>query len=184
MKNMIMKTALGLFVVGAMACVSAAQAADTSLQAECQQARSDLLKTDPTMQKFFSESSGYALFPNVGKGGFIVGGAHGKGLVFQQTNVVGQATMSQGSVGAQIGGQTFAEIIFFQTPKALDDFKSGKFEMSAEVSAVAAKEGASAAANYKNGVAVFTLPKKGLMAQASIGGQKFKFEPIAMPTGR
>jgi lipid-binding SYLF domain-containing protein len=99
--------------------------------------------------------------------------------------VIGQATLTQASIGAQVGGQKFAEIIFFETPAALDDFKSGKFEMNAEVSAVAAKEGASKAANYKRGVVVFTLPKSGLMVQASIGGQKFKFEPETLePTGR
>jgi len=99
--------------------------------------------------------------------------------------VIGQATLTQGSFGAQVGGQTFAELIIFQTPAALEDFKTGKFEMSAEVSAVAAAEGASKTADYKRGVAVFTLPKKGLMVSASIGGQKFKFEPEAIePTGR
>src|SRR6185369_8091334 len=93
------------------------------------------------------------------------------------------ASMTQATIGAQIGGETFAEVIFFETPAALNDFKASQFELSAEVSAVAAKEGASKAAHYKNGVAVFTLPKKGLMAQASIGGQKFKFESLE-PTGR
>jgi lipid-binding SYLF domain-containing protein len=82
-----------------------------------------------------------------------------------------------------VGGQSFAEIICFETQQAVDDFKTGKFEMSAEVSAVAASEGASKAAKYKNGVAVFTLPKKGLMFSASVGGQKFKYEPLT-PTGR
>jgi lipid-binding SYLF domain-containing protein len=163
----------------------AVHAAEDDLRAECQQAVSDLLRTDAGLQKFMNDSAGYAVFPNVGKGGLIVGGAHGKGCVYAKTNYIGQATMTQASIGAQVGGQTFAEVIFFETPAALEDFKSGKFEMSADVSAVAVKEGASAAANYKQGVAVFTLPKKGLMAQAAVGGQKFKFEPATMePTGR
>ena len=152
--------------------------ADDELQANSQQAVADFLKTDPTMKRFFDESAGYAVFPDVGKGGLIVGGARGKGLVYERTNLVGQATMTQGSVGAQVGGQTFAEIIFFENPVALDDFKAGKLEMSAEVSAVAAAEGTSRTARYKMGVVVFTLPKKGLMVQASVGGQKFKFEPL------
>jgi lipid-binding SYLF domain-containing protein len=114
-----------------------------------------------------------------------VGGAHGKGLVYEKTTLVGQATLTQASVGAQVGGQTFAELIFFETPAALQDFKAGKFEMSAEVSAVAAAEGASKSADYKKGVAVFTLPKSGLMVSASIGGQKFKYEAeVPQPTGR
>jgi len=169
-----------LAVFGMIAVLSAftAQAAD-DLRKEAQQAVADFLKADSTMKTLIDQSAGYAVFPNVGKGGLVVGGAHGDGLVYEKSNVTGKASMTQASIGAQAGGQTFAEIILFETPAALEDFKGGKFEMSAEVSAVAAAEGASKAANYKKGIAVFTLPKKGLMAQASIGGQKFKFEPIA-----
>jgi lipid-binding SYLF domain-containing protein len=159
--------------------------AEDDLRADSQQAVADFLKTDSTLQTFFDKSAGYVIFPDVGKGGFIVGGAHGKGLVYQKTKLIGQATLTQASVGAQVGGQTFAELIFFETPAALEDFKGGKFEMSAEVSAVAAAEGASKSADYKKGVAVFTLPKKGLMVSASIGGQKFKYEAeVPQPTGR
>jgi lipid-binding SYLF domain-containing protein len=169
-----------LAVFGMIAALSAytAQAAD-DLQKRSQEAVAAFLKVDPTLKTFIDGSAGYAVFPHVGKGGLIVGGAHGEGQVFEKGNVTGKAKMTQASIGAQVGGQTFAEIIFFETPAALDDFKGGKFEMSAEVSAVAAAEGASKAAKYKRGVAVFTLPEKGLMVQASIGGQKFKFEPIA-----
>ena len=177
-------------MVSAVVCVvavlstSVARADDENLRTETQQAMADFKKTDSTLQQFIDNSAGYAVFPSVGKGGFIVGGAHGKGLVYQRDKVIGdkvigKATVTQASIGAQVGGQTFDEIIVFETPEALNDFKSEKYEMNAELSAVAAKEGASAAAQYKKGVAVFTLPKKGLMAQASVGGQKFKFEPIA-----
>jgi lipid-binding SYLF domain-containing protein len=163
----------------------AARAAEEDLRTESQQAISDFKRADSTLNTFFDKSSGYAVFPGVGKGGFIVGGARGKGLVYATNSVIGQATMTQASIGAQAGGQSFAEVIFFETPGALADFTTGKFEMSAEVSAVVAAEGASKAAKYKNGVAVFTLPKKGAMVQASIGGQKFKFEPEPLqPTGR
>lgn len=158
--------------------LTAAKAAE-ELAGESQQAIANFQKADSTLKTFFDNSAGYAVFPNVGKGGLIVGGAHGKGLVYEKGGVIGQASMSQASIGAQAGGQSFAEVIFFESPEALENFKSGKFEMSAEVSAVAAAEGASKAARYKQGVAVFTLPKKGLMVQASVGGQKFKFEPIA-----
>jgi len=159
--------------------------ADEDLRTESQLALANFQKADSGLQKVFDNAAGYALFPSVGKGGLIVGGAHGKGLVYEKTNIIGQATLTQASIGAQVGGQTFAEIIFFETPTALEDFKSGKFEMSAEASAVAVKEGASASAAYKQGVAVFTLPKAGLMVSASVGGQKFKFDPeIPQPTGR
>jgi lipid-binding SYLF domain-containing protein len=183
MKSKIRYTASAFFL--AVLSTSIVQAADEDLPAECKQAIADFQKADSTLQTFFTNSAGYAVFPGVGKGGFVVGGARGKGLVFEANKAVGKATMTQASIGAQVGGQEFAEVIFFETPAALEDFKAGKFEMSAEVSAVAAAEGASKAAKYKHGVAVFTLPKKGLMVQASIGGQKFKYEPQALqPTGR
>lgn len=148
------------------------------LQGEVQEAIQTFQTRDSTMKPFFNDAVGYAVFPNVAKGGLIVGGAHGDGLVYQKGATIGKASVSQASVGAQIGGQAFAEVIFFETQAALDDFKAGKFEMSAEVSAVAAAEGAAKAAKYTQGVAIFTLPKKGLMAQASIGGQKFKYTPL------
>jgi len=161
-----------------------AQAIDAQLRTASQQAITNFLKADTTLTSFITNSAGYAVFPDVGKGGFIVGGARGKGVVYEKENIIGQATMTQATVGAQVGGQSFSEIIFFETPEALNDFKTGKFEMRAEVSAVAASEGASKAAKYKEGVAVFTMAKKGLMVQAAVGGQKFKFEPELPPTGR
>jgi lipid-binding SYLF domain-containing protein len=176
MKKNIRNMALAAACAAAVLSVSAARAED-DLKAESQQAMADFQKADSTLQKFLDGAAGYAIFPNVGKGGFIVGGAHGKGLVYEKSKVIGQATMTQATIGAQVGGQTFAEIIVFETPAALSDFKEGKFEMRAGVSAIAVKEGASTSANYKEGVAVFTLPKKGLMVEASVGGQKFKFEP-------
>lgn len=176
---------LALLAVSAAAAFSAAtvQAADEDLHSQSQQAITSFQATDSTLKSFMDNAAGYAVFPDVGKGGFIVGGARGKGLLFEKGVASGQATMTQASIGAQAGGQSFAEIICFQTPQAVSDFKGGKFEMSAEVSAVAAREGASKAAQYRDGVAVFTMPKKGLMVSASIGGQKFKYEPL-QPTGR
>jgi len=186
MKMRIQNIALAALSAAAMLTAPTLLAVDEGLRTESQLALTNFLKADTTLEKFFSNSAGYAIFPNVGKGGFIVGGARGKGLVYDKANVViGQATMTQASIGAQVGGQTFAELIFFETPSALEDFKSSKLEMSAEVSAVAAREGASKVADYKNGVVVFTVAKAGLMVQASIGGQKFKFEPEPLQaTGR
>jgi len=177
MKTKIHTIALVALSVAAVCICPFAARAGEDLHKESAGARANFLKADPGLQKFFDESAGHAMFPAVGKGGFVVGGARGKGIVYQKTNVVGEAVMTQASIGAQAGGQAFSEVIFFETPQALKDFKAGKFEMSAEVSAVAAAEGASKAAKYKNGVAVFTLANKGLMVQASIGGQKFKFIP-------
>jgi len=135
-------------------------------------------RADSTLTPFFEKAAGYAVFPNVGKGGVVIGGAHGQGLVYERDQLVGKASMTQATVGAQIGGQVFREVIFFETKEALDAFKQSKFEMNAQVSAVAAAEGAAKNAKYREGVLVFTRAIKGLMAEASVGGQKFKFEAI------
>ncbi len=134
-------------------------------------------KKDPGINKFFDQAYGYAVFPTIGKGGFIVGGAHGKGIVYKKGVIVGRVTMSQGTFGAQIGGQSFSEVIFFGTKEAFDRFTQSKLEFAAQATAVAANEGAAANVDYSGGVAIFTMVKGGLMAEAAIGGQKFKFEP-------
>ena len=132
---------------------------------------------DPSMKVFFEKAYGYVVFPGVGKGGFIIGGGHGDGWVYEKEIHIGRASLTQLTVGAQIGGQSFSEIIFFQDKKTLDDFKKGNWELSAQASAIMVKEGASKDASYDNGVAVFTMPKKGAMVEASVGGQKFKYTP-------
>jgi lipid-binding SYLF domain-containing protein len=112
----------------------------------------------------------------VGKGGIGVGGAAGNGVAYEQGAKIGSAKMTQVSVGLQLGGQSYREVIFFEAKKDLDRFKDNHFEFSAQVSAVAASSGASANAKYKGGVMVFTMQKGGLMYEAAVGGQKFKFE--------
>lgn len=133
--------------------------------------------SDPSMQKFFDSSAGYAVFPTVTKGAMGVGAAHGDGEVIRHGAVIGTTSLTQVTVGAQLGGQQYSEVIFFENKDALDSFEGGHFTMSAQVSAVAAAEGASANARYSSGVAVFTVAKGGLMYEASIGGQKFTFHP-------
>ena len=133
--------------------------------------------SDPSMEKFFDASAGYAVFPGVTKGAVGVGAAHGDGEVIVHGAVIGTTSLTQVTVGAQLGGQQYSEIIFFDSKDALESFKGGHFTMAAQVSAVAAAEGASANAKYSQGVAVFTVAKGGLMYEASIGGQKFSFHP-------
>jgi len=147
------------------------------LQKESEQAVKAFQQADSTMNKLITDAVGYAIFPSVGRGGFIVGGQRGKGLVYQQGKVVGKAKMTEINIGAQVGGETFSELILFETAEALRDFKSSNWEMSAKVNAVAAAEGAAKDAKYQQGVAVFSLTKGGLMVQATVGGQKFKFKP-------
>ncbi len=132
---------------------------------------------DTGISKFFDKAYGYAVFPNVGKGGIGIGGAHGNGEVYEQGKLVGTASLSQVTIGFQLGGQVYAELVFFENKQALDRFKESKFALSAQASAVAAGEGASANAKYELGVAIFTMAKGGLMYEASVGGQKFKFKP-------
>lgn len=132
---------------------------------------------DPGLNAWFSSAAGYAVFPNVGKAGIGIGGARGTGLLIQGDNTLGEVTLTQVTYGLQLGGQVYIELIFFKDQTALDDFKRGNFEMGAQVSAVAVTAGASADADYSKGVAVFTIAEGGLMYEASVGGQKFKFEP-------
>jgi lipid-binding SYLF domain-containing protein len=149
---------------------------------------------------FFAKSYGYAVFPTIGKAGMVVGGAYGKGRVYAQGNHVGDTSVTQLSVGFQLGGQAYSQIVFFEDKRAFDEFTSGNFEFGAEVSAVAITAVASAEATtagssagasggkhdattttagtgYHKGMAVFTVAKGGLMYEASIGGQKFSYTP-------
>jgi lipid-binding SYLF domain-containing protein len=145
--------------------------------------------------QFFGKSYGYAVFPTIGKGGFVVGGAHGKGRVYANGAHVGDSAMTQLTIGAQLGGQAYSQIVFFEDKRAFDEFTSGNFEFGAQATAVAITAGASAqagttgpsasasgtqhhaktAAKYYRGMAVFTVAKGGLMYEASVGGQKFSY---------
>lgn len=147
------------------------------INVEADRAIKALQSADSGLTNCFSRAAGWAVFPNVGKGGLIFGAEHGNGLVYEKGKPIGEATLTEINVGPQIGGQSFYELIFFETSEALANFKQGNFEMSAEVSAVAAAEGASLNAKYRDGVMVFTLPRSGLMVQAALGGQKFKYKP-------
>ena len=128
------------------------------------------------LKPYFREASGYAVFPNIGKVGFGIGLARGNGEVFEEGKVIGSSTVTQLTFGYQIGAQAFSQIVFFQNKRDLDKFINGNFEFGASVSAALITEGANASADFKNGVAVMTFSKGGLMYEASIGGQKFSFE--------
>ncbi|MFI5391874.1 MAG: YSC84-related protein [Bacteriovoracales bacterium] len=138
----------------------------------------DFKKKDPGMEKFFKSSRGYAVFPNVGKGAFIVGGINGQGVLFVGGVPVGYSELTAVTIGAQAGGQAYREIIFFENDETVENFKHGDLKFAAQTSAVAVTAGASSDANYKTGVAVFTMAIGGLMLEASIGGQGFSYKPI------
>jgi lipid-binding SYLF domain-containing protein len=171
---------IGLVIAGLVFTVAmTAHAKDSEMVSEAHATIEKFKKADPGLSSFFDRSAGYAVFPNAGKGGLVVGGAHGEGVLFVKGKPVGKASMTQVSIGAQAGGQGFSEIIFFETVAAVTSFQRGETKFSGQVSAVALKSGASADARYQEGVAVFTATKGGLMLEASVGGQKFSFEPFA-----
>lgn len=131
---------------------------------------------DPKVQRFIDASAGYVVIPTVGKGGIGIGGARGKGVLYESGAVTALVTVTQISVGFQFGGQAYSEFIFFEDQATLDKFKRGNYELNAQASAVAVTAGASADAGFKDGMAIFTQAKGGLMYEAAVGGQKFKVE--------
>jgi lipid-binding SYLF domain-containing protein len=133
-------------------------------------------RQDPGLGDFLNRAYGYVIFPSVGKGAVGVGGAYGHGEVYEHGNFIGYATLTQASIGVQLGGQEYSELVVFESRDSLDRFTQGNFTFAANASAVAVTQGASASAPYRNGVAVFTMAKGGLMFEASIGGQKFNFK--------
>jgi len=177
--NMKMFKLMSVMSMMLMVCTASAQTRnDKKLILDATKAKKTLLKTDSSLEKFFDESAGHVIFPNVGKGGFIIGGASGNGVVYEEGKAIGMANLKKLNIGLQAGGQAIIEVIFFETSIDLDRFKEGEFQFAAEASAVALKSGIAFNAKYKDGVAVFALPKAGLMADASVGGQKFSYDPF------
>jgi len=149
---------------------------------------------------FFNSAYGYVVFPTIGKGGIGIGGAHGSGRVYRQGSYVGDVTMTQLTLGLQLGGQAFSQMVFLEDERAFDSFTSGNFEFSAQATAVALTAGVSAEANtgggatasasggrndakvshggYRKGMAIFTIARGGLMYEATVGGQKFRYKPL------
>jgi len=144
---------------------------------ESKEALSEMIKDNPKLQTFVDKSYGYVVFPRVTKAGIGIGGAAGTGIVFKNHIDVGSSKLKQASIGLQLGGEQYSEAIFFENKKAYDNFINGKLKFDAQASVVAITAGASIDAAYNDGVAVFTRTKGGLMYQASIGGQHFKFHP-------
>lgn len=161
-------------------CSTAPKSAEgkSELSSDVQNAMSKARAADPSLQTFLDRAYGYAIFPTVGKGGAGVGGAYGKGEVFERGVKIGYCDLSQATIGLQLGGQAYTEVIAFENKAALDNFKSGKLKFAAQATAVALKSGASANAKYTDGVSVFTTNESGLMAEAAIGGQSFSFLPL------
>ncbi|MBI1422939.1 MAG: hypothetical protein GC149_05675 [Gammaproteobacteria bacterium] len=142
------------------------------------EAIAEFRKHDPSMKSFFDKAYAYAVYPAVGKGGIGIGGAYGSGVVYRQGRMIGFTRLTQVTIGWQLGGESYREIIFFENEKAFNSFKSGNLKFSAQASAVAATSGAAAKTSYADNMAVFTLIRGGLMYEASVGGQSFSFDPV------
>ena len=191
-----MKNLLGLLIVvmffGISTFVIAADVEDYS-------ATIKVFVDSPAVQKFYNNSYGYAVFPTIGKAGFVIGGSYGKGQVYRGGKVTGKSSVIKGSIGFQAGGKVFSQMIFFQDKRAYDEFTSGEFEFDATAQAVVItaggeaqvgtaglhagasagpRTGVQAKTNYVKGMATFVHAKGGLMYELSIGGQKFTSEPL------
>ncbi|PKL47003.1 MAG: hypothetical protein CVV42_14440 [Candidatus Riflebacteria bacterium HGW-Riflebacteria-2] len=142
----------------------------------CQLLIKSMKEKDPGVQKVFDNAFAWAVFPRISKAGIGIGGAGGNGRVYQKGKFIGTTTMSQISIGFQLGGQVYGEIIFFQDEFTLNKFKNGKFELGANISAVVFDVGAAETAGFKDGTLVFVIPDAGLMYEATISGQKFTFK--------
>ena len=188
-----MKLKINALVIGLLICLFCTSAyaddyADTKKMFE-----------DAGISNMFSSAYGYALFPTIGKAGFLVGGAYGKGRVYEQGKHIGNTSMTQATVGFQLGGAGFSQVIFFQDKRALTEFTNGNFEFGAEAQATAITAAAGASANtagssatasggknnattagagYNKGMSTFTITKGGLMYEATVGGQKFSFTKL------
>ena len=149
------------------------------LENESKEALSTILERTPKLESFKNEAYGYAVFPRITKAAIGIGGAAGNGIVFKDDQIVGSSKLKQATVGIQFGGQQYIEVIFFENEDSFEKFINGKLKFDAQASAVALKEGASIDAAYQDGVAVFTMTKGGLMYEASIGGQHFKYQSKA-----
>jgi len=169
MKSLRVLSLLTVITLATLVSAQADEAENEKLAKDVQTALSNLKSKDSTFEK---------IFPRIAKGGFIVGGAGGAGEAYEGGKLVGHAKLSQGTIGAQIGGQVFTEVILFENEAAMNRFKKSVWEMNAQVSAVAAAEGVSQNAKFSGGVAIIILPVGGLMAEASVGGQKIEFIPL------
>ena len=171
----------GMIVVLTLsACSTAPRSAEgkADIETEAAEALAKAQASDPTLTPILDSAAGYAVFPTVGKGAAGVGGAYGKGVLYEHGRVVGYCDLSQATIGLQLGGQAYTQIIAFETQDAIDYFKTGNFAFDAQATAVALQSGAGANAQYSNGVTVFTMDEAGLMYEASVGGQKFSYEAM------
>jgi lipid-binding SYLF domain-containing protein len=168
---------LGLLMVGLAGCATApSKGADRAqLETSATDTVSRMVAQDPGLQTTLDSAAGYAVFPSIGKGALIIGGASGRGVLFEHGQAVGYVRMDEASLGLQAGGEAFSELIVLNTSSALGKIKNDNFHLGAKLSATVLTTGAAAGAEFRDGVAVFILPKGGAMVDASVGGQQIRF---------
>jgi lipid-binding SYLF domain-containing protein len=180
-KPLMLAAMLSVTGLGIVGCASTAPTNDVqakNLDDSASTALAKMVRKDPSIQQTIDQSAGYAIFPNASSAGLLVGGKFARGEVYEKGQFIGYAKLEEGTIGAQIGGKTFNQLIVFQDAATLDRFKQNKWTPSANASAVILKAGAAASgAPFKDGVLTLVDVEGGAMAEASIGAQKFTFEP-------
>ncbi len=178
-----MKTTVAIALLSLLAalpgCATAPKTASgrEDLKGAARDALEEMKAHDPSLGGFLTRSSGYVVFPRIGKGGYIFGGGYGRGIVYRQGASIGFADITQATVGLQLGGQAFMEVLVFESAGDVDHFTAGKLALTANASAVILKSGAAESTRYDDGVAIFLKPIGGAMVEASVGGQQYSFQP-------
>jgi len=180
MRNTLISLLLLVVIAAGCATVPETKESKNVLSSQVDEAIAVFKTRDPSIDKFFTQSYGYAVYPKVGKLAFVLGGAGGRGEVYEQGQLVGYSRLSQASLGFSFGGELWREIIFFRDKSDLDRFRAGpEYTFAAQATGIALEEGVAAKADYRDGMAVFITSDKGLMVDASLGGQKFAYVPAA-----
>ena len=180
MKSTVRVAVVLTFVAGLLISCSTAPSTVGGRDELLQQATStlgEMNREDSGLDELTKKAYGYALFPQVAKGGLVLGGGYGRGVVYEQGQHIGYADLSQASFGLQVGGQTYSELIVFENTAALERLKQGRVDLAADASAVILKTGAAATARFVDGFAVFIRPIGGAMAEATVGGQQVTYVP-------
>jgi lipid-binding SYLF domain-containing protein len=168
------------FLAVAAACATAPKSAPErrALENDAQATLTTMTARDPGLTDLLNRSAGMAVFPSIGKGGFLVGGAYGRGILYEQGKQIGYVELNQASIGAQLGGETFSELIVFETAEALDQLRDGEYNVTGQASATLLTTGAAAKTNFgREGTAIFVMPRGGAMVDVSVAGQRLNFEP-------
>lgn len=172
-------TALFAGLFAGCATAPATQAERQSLQTSARATLDEMIARNPAIQDTIRNAPGYAVFPSIGKGGVLVGGAHGRGILYERGVPTGFVSVEQASIGAQLGGQTFAQLLVLRTPQQVADVRAGRFTAGADLGVVVLTTGASARTNFNPNASVFVMPRGGLMVDVSVNGQRIKYQSFS-----